>query len=188
MKRLRIVRITVVGLLLAGAVVLVGCSRYSTAHDNRGKGRGAEAASRRLEQGDPGGNRKQDRPLEERGQVGRRQDGRVLKKGSALPEQSGKSVVDSGAIEELAGTLVRDGSEWHLDSGTEMYILHLGNPAYVRSTGIELHEGEPLEVRGFVSGEEIAVVAVWMDGRVYTFRNEDGRPMWAGNGRRENPS
>ena len=51
MKKLRIVRIAVIGLLLAGAVALVGCSRYNTAHESQGKGRGTELAGRSLEQG-----------------------------------------------------------------------------------------------------------------------------------------
>jgi len=41
-------------------------------------------------------------------------------------------------------------------------------------------------VRGFVSGDEIAVAAALLDEQVYTFRSEDGMPLWAGNGRRDN--
>jgi hypothetical protein len=223
MKKLRIVRIAVIGLLLAGAVALVGCSRYNTAHESQGKGRGTELAGRSLEQGGRGRNNTAaaqefrgsggyGRQQENReypgdqfrteqfsrrgtgagngqagsGQDGRGQRGQLAAGGSNGPEQSGKSVVEMGTIGNLSGTLSYDGSEWYLDTGKSLYILHFGNTAYVDSTGIDLREGEPIDVRGFVSGNEIAVAAARIDAQVYTFRNEDGMPLWAGNGRRDN--
>jgi hypothetical protein len=213
MKKLRIVRIAVIGLLLAGAVALVGCSRYNTAHESQGKGRGTELAGRALEQGGRGRNntsaeqesrgsggygRQQENreyPAEQfsrrgnaagKGQDGRDQSGRLAERGSNGPEQSGKSVTEMGTLGNLSGTLSYDGSEWYLDTDKNQYILHFGNSAYVDSTGINLREGEPIDVRGFVSGEEIAVAAARIDAQVYTFRNEDGMPLWAGNGRRDN--
>jgi hypothetical protein len=213
MKKLRIVRIAVIGLLLAGAVALVGCSRYNTAHESQGKGRGSELAGRALDQGGRGRNntnaeqesrgsggygRQQENreyPADQlsrrgnvagKGQDGRDQSGRLAERGSNGPEQSGKSVVDLGTVGNLSGTLHYDGSEWYLDTEKNQYILHFGNSAYVDSTGINLREGELIDVRGFVSGEEIAVAAARIDDRVYTYRNEDGMPLWAGNGRRDN--
>jgi len=218
MKKLRVVRIAVIGLLLAGAGALVGCSRYNTAHESQGKGRGTELIGRSLEQGGRGRNnpsaaqeyrgsggygRQQENreyPTERfsteqfsrrgtatgNGQDGREQGGRLADRGSSSPEQSGKSVVEMGNLENLSGKLSYDGSEWYLDTGKDLYILHFGNSAYVESTGIDLREGEPIDVRGFVSNEEIAVAAARIDAQVYTFRNEDGMPLWAGNGRRDN--
>jgi len=213
MKKLRIVRIAVIGLLLAGAAALVGCSRYNTAHESQGRGRGTELADRNLEQGargrnntsaaiDPQGSGGYGRQQENReylpeqfsrrgtgagnGQDVRGQGGRLAELESNAPEQSGKSVVEMGTLGNLSGTLSYDGSEWYLDTGKDLYILHFGNSAYVDSTGINLREGEPIEVRGFFNGEEIAVASARIDAQVYTFRNEDGMPLWAGNGRRDN--
>ena len=213
MKKLRIVRIAVIGLLLAGAVALVGCSRYDTARESQGRGHGTELAERSLEQGGRGRNntstaqelrnaggygRRQEQsgyPAEQlsrrgagsgNGQAGRDLTGRLAERGSNAPEKDGRSVVEIGTLDNLSGTLSYDGSEWYLDTGKELYILHFGNSAYVESTGISLREGEPIDVRGFVSGEEIAVAAARIEAQVYTFRNEDGMPLWAGNGRRDN--
>jgi len=213
MKKLRIVRIAVIGLLLAGAVALVGCSRYDSAHERQGNGRGTEATGRSLEQGNRGRNNLSsaqeprnaggysrlqenrefsDQQLSRRGlgsgsgQGSRDLSGRLAERGAGGPEQSGKSVVEMGTLENVSGTLSYDGSEWYLDSGKDLYILHLGNSAFVDSTGINLHEGEQLDVRGFVSGEEIAVAEARLNGQVYTFRNEEGMPLWAGSGRRDN--
>jgi hypothetical protein len=218
MKKLRIVRIAVIGLLLAGAVALVGCSRYNTAHESQGKGRGSELTGRALDQGGRGRNntttaqesrgsggygRQQEngeytaKPFSTEqfsrrgsgggnGQNGRDQGGRLADRGPGAPEQSGKSVMAEGTLGNLSGTLSYDGSEWYLDTDKNLYILHFGNAAYVDSTGIDLCEGEPIDIRGFVSGEEIAVAAARIDAQVYTFRSEDGMPLWAGNGRRDN--
>ena len=218
MKKLRIVRIAVIGLLLAGAVALVGCSRYNTAHDSQGKGRGSEWAVRDPEQGGRGRNSTDGtEELRGSGGYGRQQasreypgdrlgadqfgrqgtgagngqgagqrSGQLVAQKSGGPEQSGKSVVEMGTLGTVSGTLSYDGSEWYLDTDKETYILHFGNSAYVESTGIDLREGEQIDIRGFVSGEEIAVADARIDAQVYTFRSEDGMPLWAGNGRRDN--
>ena len=94
--------------------------------------------------------------------------------------------MERGSINTLSGTLQYDGSEWYLNTSKDKYILHFGNSAYVESTGIDLQEGESIEVRGFLSGDEIAVVAARLDSQVFAFRNENGTPLWAGSGRREN--
>lgn len=203
MKKLRII---LFGLLLAGAVALVGCSRYNTAHESQGKGRNYELAGRSLEQSGRGessstqgqGNRgagrngnaqvPRDFSVERygRAQDGTTADGRFQDLGFNTPEQSGKSVVEKRSISTLSGTLQYDGSEWYLNTSKDRYILHFGNLAYVESTGIDLREGETIEARGFLSGNEIAVVAARIGSQVFAFRNESGTPLWAGRGRREN--
>jgi len=213
MKKLRIVRIAVIGLLLAGAVALVGCSRYDTAREGQGKGRGTELTGRNPDQGGRGRNNTSTaqeprgaggygRLQENRGftpeqlgrrgsgtgngQAGRDLSGKLVERGSGGPEKDGKSIVEIGTLDNLSGTLSYDGSEWYLYTDKERYILHFGNSAYVESTGIDLREGESIDVRGFVSRDDIAVAAARIDAEVYTFRSEDGMPLWAGNGRRDN--
>jgi len=203
MKKLRIV---LIGLLLAGAVALVGCSRYNTAHESQGKGRNSEVAGRSLGQSGRGGgsstqgqgnrgsgrngNAQAQRDFSaerySRAQGGTRPEGRFQDSGSNTPDQSGRSVVERGSINTLSGTLQYDGSEWYLNTSKDKYILHFGNSSYVESTGIDLQEGESIEVRGFLSGDEIAVVAARLDSQIFAFRNENGTPLWAGSGRRDN--
>ena len=207
MKKLRIL---LIGFVLVGAFALVGCSRYNAAHEAYGRGRSAESLDRSLEQNGRGrshrsaaqGNlsagelgRQQYRPdsagelLGRNGAVegpeGRIGNGRFLDREANAPLQSGRSVVARASLGDLAGTLRYDGSEWYLDTGESTYMLHFGNSAYVESTGIDLQEGDLVEVRGFIDGKEVAVVTASVDSGVFTFRNEDGAPMWAGRGRRE---
>jgi hypothetical protein len=184
MIKLRIVRIAVIGLLLAGAVALVGCSRYNTAHESQGKGRRTELTDRNLEPGGRG--RNNTGTAADNGQDSRSRGGRFAELESSTPEQSGKSVVAKGTLGTLSGTLSYDGSEWYMETGKDLYILHFGNSAFVESTGINLRVGESIEIHGFVSGEEIAVASARIGAQVYTFRNENGMPLWAGNGRRDN--
>jgi hypothetical protein len=91
-----------------------------------------------------------------------------------------------GTLGNVSGTLSYDGSEWYLITEKDRYILHFGNSAYMESTGINLREGEQIDIRGFISGEEIAVAEARIEANVYTFRNEDGMPLWAGSGSRDN--
>jgi hypothetical protein len=216
MKKLRILRIAMIGLLLAGAVALAGCSRYNTAHESQGKGRGSEWAVRDPDQGgrgrystdgiqelrDSGGYGRQQASREFSGdrfgaeqfgrqgtgnaQAGGQRGGQLVQRGAGGPEQSGKSVVDVGTLGNVSGTLSYDGSEWYLNTEKDTYMLHFGNSAYMELTGIDLREGEQIDIRGFISSEEIAVAQARIDAQVYTFRNEEGMPLWAGSGRRDN--
>lgn len=233
MNKLRTIRIALIGLLLAGAVALVGCSRYETAREGQMRGRSSELAGRSLEQegrGRSDSTMEQGRGGAERsggfgrqqenldaagerlgragsglnqgggsqwdGRLGGSQGGRGLEgrnqgnlfqvKGSDATELSGKTIVEMGSISNLNGTLSYDGSEWFLETSRDTYMLHFGNHDYVDSTGIDLHEGDSIDVRGFVSGEEIAVVSARLNSQVYTFRSENGIPMWAGQGRGDN--
>ena len=195
---MKMLRIVLMGLLLAAA--LAGCTGQNTAHESQGRGRDSEAAALNREQG----GRERSSPTQQQGNRGQggsgpqselgRENDRPLGQAGAgrdreqifdTPEQSGKSVVERGSIDDLSGTLKYDGSEWYLDTGNDTYILHFGNSAFMDSTGIELHEGDPIEVRGFVSTDEVAVVSALHNSRLYTFRSEEGTPEWAGRGRRE---
>jgi len=226
MKKLHFVMI---GLMLAGAVALVGCSRYDTAHEGSrgyGKGRAAEQTEQRLGQsGRSGGSgrgqaERQDGfggdQADRQGGLGRGQSdraagfgrgnsdsprnfnylerqnrgaerfGRNQSQNSGGYEQSGRIVAAEGTVRNLSGLLESEAEEWYLSTDSERYILHFGNKAYVDSTGIDLQEGKDIEIRGFVSGEEIAVATAKLGTAVYEFRHEDGTPMWAGSGRGEN--
>jgi hypothetical protein len=100
------------------------------------------------------------------------------------PASNGRSVAETGRLADLSGSLDRQGTEWYLVMEEARLALHLGNTRYVESTGIQLQEGAPAKVRGFVDGQEVAVVSIQLDGRLYAFRTQDGVPLWAGRGRR----
>ena len=96
----------------------------------------------------------------------------------------GRSLAVQGTLETMSGTLTYQSGEWYLESGEESYLLHFGNKVYLEETGIELAEGGECTVRGFISGDEGAVMEVTMQGETYRFRAEDGMPLWAGRGER----
>ena len=101
----------------------------------------------------------------------------------AEPESNGRSVAETGKLADLSGSLDSRDSEWYLVTEQARWALHLGNISYVESTGIQLRPGAPVKVRGFVDGEEVAVVTILIDGQLFAFRTEDGVPLWAGRGR-----
>ena len=98
-------------------------------------------------------------------------------------ERTGRDVADTGTLRTLSGTLANDGTEWYLDAADGRYLLHLGNTAYVEQTGLALEAGDAAVVKGLVDADEVSVVSLEINGETYTFRSEDGRPLWAGGGR-----
>lgn len=99
-------------------------------------------------------------------------------------DRTGREVAETGALQSLSGTLAEQDGEWYLDAGAGRFLLHLGNESYVEETGLDLRAGASAGVRGFVDGEEVSVVSVTVAGETYALRTDDGRPLWAGGGRR----
>jgi hypothetical protein len=91
--------------------------------------------------------------------------------------------VDYGDMESFKGELVYGDPEWKLRTGSETFLLGLGNPDYLESTGLALEEGMTVTVKGYKTDDEISVVTLTADGREVAFRTEDGAPLWAGRGR-----
>jgi len=107
---------------------------------------------------------------------------------SASSDQlKGRTIVDAGQPISVAGNLKQNGQEWQVVSGDICYDIHLGPEEYRRSLGIELVEGQRVGVTGFAIDEDIAVRSLELEGRTHVFRNEDGRPAWAGGGMRGRP-
>ena len=201
MKKIRWIWIS---LLAAGAVAalvaLEGCSRqglagrgyrggrhteaYEAVDGPRGDRRESKGASWERSQG------RQSRIADSQpGRQGRavdsltgRQAGGQRYTTQAEPTSNGRSIVETGRVADLSGSLDRQGTEWYLVMEGARLALHLGNTRYVESTGIQLQEGVPAKVLGFVDGQEVAVVSIQIDGRLYAFRTEDGVPLWAGRG------
>jgi hypothetical protein len=97
--------------------------------------------------------------------------------------RTGRDIADIGTVRTLTGTLSNDGTEWYLDTSDRRFLLHMGNASYVEQTGIALEAGQEALVKGLVDAVEVSVVSIQLDGQTYAFRSEDGRPLWAGNGR-----
>jgi len=98
-------------------------------------------------------------------------------------DRTGRDVADAGTMRTLSGTLTNEGTEWYLDAADGRYLLHLGNASYVEQTALVLEAGKAAVVKGLVDADEVSVVSLQMGGETYTFRSEDGRPLWAGGGR-----
>jgi lipid-binding SYLF domain-containing protein len=63
--------------------------------------------------------------------------------------------------------------------------VQLGNAQYAASIGFSPQVGQSVAVYGFSGNQGLfSAVTVTLDGQVYAFRDEAGRPLWAGgNGR-----
>ena len=97
---------------------------------------------------------------------------------------TGRDFTDSDELIVLKGTLRYESPEWYLDTEDGSYLLHFGNRDYLESTGIQGEDGKDLSVEGFVRGNDVLVASAAADGKVYSFRDNDGVPFWAGRGKR----
>jgi hypothetical protein len=193
---MRIRRIVMVGLGVgAVALALAGCTRTALGGGN-GQGGGHGYRGARYEQTRE--NQQQAARGNVRGQQGLSADdtarGALRGSGNAgrsgaraavdpASDRTGRNVADAGTLRTLSGTLANDGTEWYLNAADGRYLLHLGNTSYVEQTGLVLEAGKAALVIGLVDADELSVVSLQMNGATYTFRSEDGRPLWAGGGR-----
>lgn len=107
---------------------------------------------------------------------------------SALEQSDllGREIVDSGKVLSISGTLKEMDGEWTLNTGKEVYNLHLGNHDYLETVDLKLIEGREAVAKGFVNKLDMAVGTISMGSKSWTLRDESGRPAWAGKGRGRN--
>ncbi|AEV28056.1 hypothetical protein SpiGrapes_0192 [Sphaerochaeta pleomorpha str. Grapes] len=99
----------------------------------------------------------------------------------------GSDYVRLGNQGSVTGNLEETDGEWFLTTDdAEKYALHLGNYEVIYPEGISLREGELALVRGFVYGQDISAISVDSEGKTWEFRSNDGRPLWSGDGNRQN--
>lgn len=99
----------------------------------------------------------------------------------------GSDYVRLGNQGAVSGTLKEADGEWFLATGdAKEYALHLGNYEVMYPEGISLKEGEQASVKGFVYGQDISAITVASAGKTWEFRSNDGRPLWSGDGNRQN--
>ena len=101
---------------------------------------------------------------------------------------TGRDIVEEGTFTTLEGSLLSQGTEWYLSTQNGSYQIHFGNKNYLSSTGIELVDGARCTIDGIASGKDIAVTTATIAGIAYSFRDENGTPLWAGEGSRRNQS
>ncbi len=92
----------------------------------------------------------------------------------------GRDLVQMGKIATLTGTLEQHGDEWGLKVGTTSYEIHLGPGDYRTNEGLVLNHGDQATVKGYVYGNDIAVMEIEGGEKTVTLRDETGRPAWAG--------
>jgi len=77
-----------------------------------------------------------------------------------------------------------------LTSDGQTVVVQLGNAQYANSIGFYPQIGQSLSVHGFPGDQGLfSAISVTVDGQTYAFRDELGRPLWAGgrgNGRSGN--
>ncbi len=105
-----------------------------------------------------------------------------------LHDLKGRDFVRLGEYQTLTGDIYPDRGEWFLQVDGAAYELHLGDHTHRERTGIRLEEGKAATVSGYVYSQrgvdfiDLAVCTVQMDGEKYRFRQDDGTPMWWGQG------
>lgn len=95
-------------------------------------------------------------------------------------EPTGCEVVERGVRGSLTGTLVAEGDEWQLRVAGKLYDLHLGQFGHDGATTAALKDGAEATVYGFIEGSHVSPVTLTSAGATIRFREEDGRPRWAG--------
>jgi hypothetical protein len=190
---MRIRSIVMMGLGVgAVALALAGCTRTALGEGNgQGGGQGyrgaryAQTRENQVQSARGNGRGQQAQSADDTARGALRGSGNAGRGGARVAvdpasDRTGRDVADAGTLRTLTGTLANDGTEWYLNTADGRYLLHLGNTAYVEQTGLVLEAGEAAEVKGIVDAGEVSVVSLRMGGETYTFRSEDGRPLWAG--------
>jgi hypothetical protein len=174
--------LTGIGVVAAATLLAVGCSNESNAQapGYRG-GRSTELVDAGPNAEAPAARRTANAPEQAAECGSERTDERTAAqpadRGAPWKQEAGTEVSE---LLRLAGTLLRDGEEWMLESPEGTVAVHFGNPSYVESTGIELREGEAVSITGFESEDGIAVVSCELGSRTFAFRDESGAPLWRG--------
>ena len=98
----------------------------------------------------------------------------------------GKDIAAEGTIISVAGSLKVEEDELYLKTKEAVYLIHLGPEWYSEEIGFAKVDGRSAVIEGFAVSEEIAPVTILVDGNIYTYRQENGLPAWAGRGNRDN--
>jgi hypothetical protein len=104
---------------------------------------------------------------------------------SVFADMKGKDVAEKGQVSDVSGVLSTENNEWYLNSSDKKMIIHLGPEFYRDEIGLKLEENKKIEINGFVYQDEVTPITIKFDGKEYMFRDQYGRPGWAGRGNRD---
>ena len=172
--------------VLATIVVLAGCSAGSgSAETGRGPARriSAESNQEQYEEGGRGqGRRLSDQASPQFGAGVTSESQETSERGSQQPRLAYEDQFEEkGEIVEISGILSEHDGHWMLATESGEYQLGFGRPDYLESTGIALAKGAAAVIRGHAEEDgELSVVTCETDGGLYTFRTEEGIPLWSG--------
>ena len=114
----------------------------------------------------------------------------VFAAGEIVPGLQASDAVTNGTVEEIERPESPQGWQGlHLAiaAGDATYEAHLGPAAYVEEQGFTFAVGDQVEIVGAEAvccGEDALLVReLTRDGTALRLRDEDGRPLWAGQGR-----
>jgi len=96
----------------------------------------------------------------------------------------GRDYARLGKMDVLTGTLIQQDKEWRLKVGDSIYDIHLGPIEYRTNKAFILKNGEDAIITGFVYQNHVTVTSIETGGKSVILRDENGRPSWAGRGRR----
>ena len=96
----------------------------------------------------------------------------------------GRDVAREGNLMDVAGTLQYEDNEWYLNTGADIYELHMG--ALGHEGGFAFSDGAAADVHGFVMPDHIAPISIVAGGQTAEFWHADRYPLWAGSGQRRN--
>ena len=116
------------------------------------------------------------------------QNGAVVEDNAVvLAPSTGSNVPQPQADISGASTIVGTVSAYDLVNLTvltndgQTIMVQLGNSIYSQSIGFNPLVGQSVTVVGFPGGQDLfSAINVIVDGQTYTFRDELGRPLWAG--------
>lgn len=106
-----------------------------------------------------------------------------------------RRIIDEGVWITAEGTVRKMGGGWFIAVENVLHQLYLAPETYKIEKGFDIEEGAPAMIQGYFLSEEdevtgvIAVCTIFLDGKEYRFREDDGTPMWRGRGsggRRQN--
>jgi hypothetical protein len=112
--------------------------------------------------------------------------GILMTAGLFAHDLQGRDVVEKGRYTVLSGTLRVDEDELYIDTDKGIYLMHLGPEWYAEEIHFPRTTGKAAKVEGFVVDGDISPTTIAVDSVTYSFRDNTGRPGWAGRGNRDN--
>ncbi len=101
----------------------------------------------------------------------------------AAAQPTGREIVDSGRIATISGRLFEQDGELYLNTKDGRIALHLGPEWYRNQIRFPARARGEATVEGYLDEKDMSPARITFDGKTYTFRDNDGQPMWRGDSR-----